>query len=241
VPALRHALKLYPTADYLWSLSPHALITNPSLSLLTHILSNITNIMQKDVPVVPPDSVIHTFPIPAANAHLIMSQDMDNIAHTSFLLRTISPVSTDTDAGFAHFLLDSWFDPLYRAYAFHLAELHALEHIIQWHVSITMRFALIPQRMLNSYNFATAPRKMMSQDGHAIVDSAGNEQVREHDSMWAEGDLVVNFKGCDDVRAIGQGRDCEGEMGGYYKRWEKEVLRLDGILPTPQRKAEEKT
>ena len=81
---------------------------------------------------------------------------------------------------------------------------------------------------MNSYNFATAPRKLTDDTGHAqkVTDEDGNIQdaIREHDSMWAEGDLVVNFKGCVEAPS----RDCEKEMEGYYKRWERVVQRVDG-------------
>ena len=81
---------------------------------------------------------------------------------------------------------------------------------------------------MNSYNFATAPRKLTDDNGHTlkVVDENGNvhDATREHDSMWAEGDLIVNFKGC----AEAPSRNCEKEMEGYYKRWEREVQRLDG-------------
>ena len=46
--------------------------------------------------------------------------------------------------------------------------------------------------------------------------------------MWSEGDFVVNFKGCGDFKAREQGRDCEQEMTAYFKRWLKEIERLDG-------------
>ena len=233
VPALRHALKLHPDINYIWSLTPHALVTAPSLSLHSHILSNLSALMQKDTPVVPPDSVIHTYShIMPNTAHLILSQDMDNLAHTSFLLKN-TPGTSDTGtpdphASFAEYLLDAWFDPLYRTYAFHLADLHALEHLIQWHPTITARLALIPQRIFNSYNFATAPRKLTDETGHTlkVTDENGviQDAVREHDSMWSEGDLVVSFKGCLEAPT----RDCELEMTAYYKRWQREVEKLDG-------------
>ena len=229
VPALRHALKLHPEVNYIWSLTPHALITNPSCDLHTHILANLSSLMLHSIPVVPPDSVIHTFPhTTPQDAHLILSQDMENLAHTSFLLKNTVEDPTDN---WAHYMLDAWFDPLYRAYSFHLADLHALEHLVQWHNTITSHLALIPQRYINSYNFETPPGKIPLPDGQFMKDEHGDDVLREHDAMWAEGDLVVNFKACDEFRAKEQGRDCEKEMSAYFRRWEREVRRLDeGIL-----------
>jgi mannan polymerase II complex MNN11 subunit len=209
VPALRHALTLYPTTNYLWSLSAHSLITSPSLSLSAHIFNNLTDLMQKDIPVVPPDSVIRTFShLKPTSCHLIMAQDMDNLAHTSILMRN-SPTfrSTGEPDNWAMYFLDAWFDPLYRSYAFQKAEQHALEHIVQWHPTVLAKLALIPQRMLVSYNFA-------------YEDEGG----RSHDAQWQPGDFVVDFKDCD----ITEGRSCEKEMAEYYARWENEVKRLDG-------------
>ena len=51
--------------------------------------------------------------------------------------------------------------------------------------------------------------------------------TRTHDSMWNEGDFVINFKGCRESEK----RDCEEEMRHHFARWEKEVERLDGKKP----------
>jgi mannan polymerase II complex MNN11 subunit len=214
VPALRHALSSHPTTTYFWALSAHALIMNPSLSLSTQIFANLSSIMQKDVPVVPPDSVIHTFShIKPAHVHLILSQDMDNLAHTSIILRN-NPAHMDTREpdNWALFFLDAWLDPLYRTYAFQKAEQHALEHMVQWHPTILAKVALVEQRLMNSYNFAYEPKEGL--DGN----------IRKHDAMWQAGDFVVNLKDCD----ITEARDCDREMSDYFARWQKEVKKLDG-------------
>lgn len=73
--------------------------------------------MIRDIPVVPPDSVIHTFShLTPSQTNLVLTQDVDNLAHTSFFLRNDE---------WSHYLLDAWFDPLYRSYNFQKAELHA--------------------------------------------------------------------------------------------------------------------
>ncbi|EXJ63931.1 hypothetical protein A1O7_00266 [Cladophialophora yegresii CBS 114405] len=216
IPALRHALTEMSSSTFFWHLSADALITNPSLSLESHILQPLEMLMLKDIPVVPPDSVIHTFShLKPARTHLILSQDIDNLAHTSFILRN-TPFSAQTPDNWAHYFLDAWFDPLYRAYAFQKAENHALEHLVQWHPTVLAKLVLIDQRRFNSYNYATPPSK---------DPLTGN--TRTHDSMWQEGDLVVNLKGCRD----GAKRDCEEEMRYYFAKWMKEVDRLDGKKP----------
>lgn len=210
IPALRHALTKNHDVDYVWSLSPHAVITNPSLSLYDHIFANLTNLMLKDVPVVPPDSVIHTFShLKPSQIYLILSQDMENLAHTSFILRNTAtlPVASDRPRDYwAYYFLDAWFDPLYRAYAFQKAENHALEHIVQWHPTLLAKLAIIDQRMINSYNYKS-PEK----------------STPAFDSMWQPGDLVVNLKGCES-----RDRSCEAEMEHYFEEWKREVSRIDG-------------
>ena len=58
--------------------------------------------------------------------------------------------------------------------------------------------------------------------------------------MWQPGDLLVNFKGCNDNDGVdaqgrplnpGFTRDCEEEMRGYFEKWTNEVERLDGKAP----------
>ena len=81
IPALRHALTQFPDRDYLWSLSPHALIMDPTTSLYERVFSNLPTLMLKDIPVVPPDSVIHTFShLKPSQVALILAQDGSNIA-----------------------------------------------------------------------------------------------------------------------------------------------------------------
>jgi mannan polymerase II complex MNN11 subunit len=93
---------------------------SPSLSLREHILDpdRLESLMQKDIPVVPPDSVIHTFShLKSDKVDLILTQDAVNLSHESFILRR---------GEWAKFFLDTWFNPLYRTYNFQKAEGHAL-------------------------------------------------------------------------------------------------------------------
>jgi len=120
VPALRQSMTLYPETPFFFSLSPHSVIMSPSRSLHEHILGRqkMESLMIKDTPVVPPDSVIHTFShLTAEKVDFILTQDSENLSHGSFILRR---------GEWANFLLDTWFDPLYRGYNFQKAEGHAL-------------------------------------------------------------------------------------------------------------------
>ncbi|CAL5875088.1 uncharacterized protein PFLUO_LOCUS9392 [Penicillium psychrofluorescens] len=173
-PALRHAMATYPYSTYFFHLSAHALIMNPSKSLKSHLLdkARLESLMLKDLPVVPPDSIIRTFShLKANDVDLIMTQDGEDISPGSFVLR---------QGDFARFFLDLWFDPLYRSYMFAKAETHGLDHIIQWHPTILARLAMVPQRILNSY----------SKDSP----SAGA------DGTYQDGDFVVRFHLCESTQ-----------------------------------------
>lgn len=111
---------------------------NPSKSLESHILdkNRLQSLMLKDVPVVPPDSIIKTFShLKPEDVDLIISTDHEDLNPGSFVLR---------QGDFARFFLDMWFDPLYRKYNFQKAEMHAL-------VCFHPRFLMAGDDRTNSY------------------------------------------------------------------------------------------
>ncbi|KAL1305179.1 hypothetical protein AAFC00_002100 [Neodothiora populina] len=166
VPALRHAMSLYPHTPLVFYLTSTALIMNPSLDLETHIMNpaRLESLMIVDKPVVPPDSVIRTFShLKGDRIDFVLTQDSEGLAGGSMIIR---------NGEWAKFFLDAWFDPMYRSYNFQKAEAHALEHIVQWHGTMLAKLALIPQRILNSY-------------------TTGNIE-----GVYQEGDFVANFHGC---------------------------------------------
>ncbi|KAJ5297464.1 hypothetical protein N7508_007713 [Penicillium antarcticum] len=194
VPAVRHALATHPKAAYIFHLSPHSLIMNPSKSLKSLILEQgrLESLMLKDTPVVPPDSIIKTFThLQEKDVDLILTQDKEDLNPGSFILR---------NGEFARFFLDIWFDPLYRNYNFAKAEIHGLDHIMQWHPTVLARTALVPQRTLSSYGKDSPAASL--------------------DGVYQDGDLVVHFQGCEDAE---KGRDCVSEFEPYYKLWLKKV------------------
>ncbi|KMU88884.1 alpha-1,2-galactosyltransferase [Coccidioides immitis H538.4] len=58
VPAVRHAMTLYPGSTYFLHLSPHSLIMDLTIPITSHVLDpkQLESLMLKDIPVVPPDS-----------------------------------------------------------------------------------------------------------------------------------------------------------------------------------------
>lgn len=171
VPAVRHAMTAHPHSKQFFYLDAHALIMDPSKSLESHLLEKdrLDSLMLKDVPVVPPDSIIKTFShLQPKDVDLILTTDNEDLSSGSFIIR---------QGEFAHTFLDIWFDPLYRSYNFAKAEAHALDHIVQWHPTILARLALVPQRTINAYS----------------KDSAG----AGINGNYKDGDLVIRFFGCD--------------------------------------------
>ncbi|KAF2228216.1 galactosyl transferase GMA12/MNN10 family-domain-containing protein [Elsinoe ampelina] len=220
LPSLRHAMTTFPHTPYFFYLAPSALIMTPSLSLESHILapSRLESIMLTDRSVVPPDSVIKTFShLKGGNIDFVLTQDEKGLSRDSMIIRS---------GEWAKYLLDAWFDPLYRSYNFQKAERHALEHIVQWHGTILSKLALIPQRTMNSY---MAPSST----------SASSPASKE--GQYSEGDFIANFEGCE-KRSVPQQMSeaerkkkklppaktenlCEKEMERLLGRWREMVDR----------------
>lgn len=154
---------------------------NPSLSLQEHItdLPRLNSLILRDIPIVPPDSVMRTPKhVPAAKIAFIISQDHEGLHPGSMLMQR---------GDYAHYLLDAWFDPMLRNYDFIKGDQHSLEHLAQWHPTILNHMAVIPQRILNSY--ANSPGDSEYQDGDFVVHFDGCDQPersceKEFLRMW---------------------------------------------------------
>lgn len=204
VVAMRHALTQFPDATYFWYVDIDTFIMNPALAIERDIMA-ATNLEEKmivDHPVVPPDSIIHTFShLKAEDVHFVVTQDKDGLATNSWLVR---------NSEWSRYFLDTWFDPTYRSYNFQKAETHALvspslfaeevappnklsqEHIVQWHPTILSNLALVPQRFINSYD----------------TSDKGQE--------YSTGDLSVRFAKC--AKSIKK-PTCETEAEPYASVW----------------------
>ncbi|KAF2839721.1 glycosyltransferase family 34 protein [Patellaria atrata CBS 101060] len=192
IPAIRHAMTLYPYTTYFFYLDYRALIMNPELSIEEHIMDTkrLEDLMITDVPVVPPDSVIKTFShLKGDRIDFVITQDKEGLVHNSFIIRR---------GEWAKYFLDAWFDPLYRSYNFQKGEQHALEHIVQWHGTILAKLALIPQRTMASL----------------YKDHSG----KNVGATYKEGDFVISFEGCDKEKTS----SCEHEMAPFFKALESQ-------------------
>ncbi|CCX32076.1 galactosyl transferase GMA12/MNN10 family-domain-containing protein [Pyronema domesticum] len=166
IPAIRHAMSTYKYTETFWYLDQDAIIMNPSLSLESHIFAELPNLIRRDIPVVPPDSIIRTYRhVPAEKVQMILSQDKTGLQVGSIILKA---------GTWAQYFLDAWYDPMFRFYNFQKGEQNALEHIVQWHPTILTKLALIPQKSFNSFS----PKSIDSED------------------TYTEGDFVIRFNGC---------------------------------------------
>jgi len=148
IPAMRHAMATYKYSEYFWYLDQDAIIMNPALSLDDHVLGRLSSLMRRDVPIVPPSSVIKTYRhVPAERMQFIITQDREGLQPDSMIIK---------NGAWANYFLDAWYDPMFRLYNFPKKERHALEHIVQWHPTILTKLALIPQRVLGAYTPAAA-------------------------------------------------------------------------------------
>jgi hypothetical protein len=104
----------------MWYLDQNALIMNPGLTIEGHIMNpkRLESLMIRDQSIVPPDSVIKTFPhLKGTQIDIVITQDKEGLAQGSFIIRR---------GDWSKFFLDTWFDPLYRSYNFQKADTHAL-------------------------------------------------------------------------------------------------------------------
>lgn len=207
VVALRHALTLFSEATYFWYIDIDTFIMNPHISIEKDVMApaKLEQKMIVDYPVVPPDSIIHTFNhLKGEDVDFVVTQDRDGLSTSSFLVR---------NSEWSRFFLETWFDPIYRTYNFQKAETHALvstpyypshartrvirltekqEHIVQWHPTILSKLALVPQRIINSYD--------KSDKGHA----------------YSTGDLAVRFPKC---AKSAKNPTCEALAEPYASVW----------------------
>ena len=97
---------------------------NPGLTVEGHIVNaqRLESLMLKDLPIVPPDSVIKTFShLKGNDVDMVLTQDKEGLAQGSFIIRR---------GDWSKFFLDTWFDPLYRSYNFQKADTHALVNLL---------------------------------------------------------------------------------------------------------------
>ncbi|KAF3911490.1 hypothetical protein ABW20_dc0106825 [Dactylellina cionopaga] len=127
---------------------------------------------------------------------------------------------------FGYYLLDVWFDPLYRFYHFRDGETSALEHMVQWHPTILAKMAIIPQRVMLSYPVAAggnSPANKKKEEKDADDKKGNSDDGSEIRAKYAgvgyeSGDFVVHFEKCGQVE---KDKACMKEFERYWKMTEK--------------------
>jgi mannan polymerase II complex MNN11 subunit len=129
----------------------------------------LESLMIRDQSIVPPDSVIKTFPHLKGNQiDMVITQDKEGLAQGSFIIRK---------GDWSRFFLDTWFDPLYRSYNFQKADTHAL-------VSLNpSRFVTSAHELLGTYcsmasNNSLQTRACTATDNECISKGAGGGRIR---------------------------------------------------------------
>lgn len=108
----------FPKSEWFWYLDQDALIMNPALSIEDHILQPLASLIRRNVPIVPPDSIIKTYKhVPAERMQFILSQDKGGLLPGSMIMKS---------GAWANYFLDAWYDPMFRFYNFAKGEKHAL-------------------------------------------------------------------------------------------------------------------
>ncbi|EWC47566.1 hypothetical protein DRE_03186 [Drechslerella stenobrocha 248] len=229
-PIVRHAMASFPYTRTFWFLSSDSLIINMDLSLETHVLSRkrLNSLMLRDHPVIPPMSIIKTFKHnDADDTQLIVTQDSQSVRADSFIVRRKrDEMPGKIKAGktvFGYYLMDVWFDPLYRYYHFKDAETSALEHMVQWHPTVLAKMALIPQRIMLSYPIAAGGNTKNTDDGMAKKSSgdaaADALRAKYAGAGYEPGDFVVHFRKCG--TGIETDKGCKKEFERYWKMTDK--------------------
>ncbi|KAK6528348.1 hypothetical protein TWF281_009591 [Arthrobotrys megalospora] len=235
LPLIRQAMSSYPYTKTFWYLSSDSLIINMDLDLESHILSKprLGNLMLRDQPVIPPESIIKTFKRQNADdIQFIITQDGKSVKSDSFIIRRRKDEmgwgkkkhkgGKKGATMFGYYLLDLWFDPLYRFYHFKEGETSALEHLIQWHPTILAKLAIIPQRVMLSYPVAAggnSPANKGKGDKDAKAKNEGEEiRAKYAGAGFESGDFVVHFEKCGDVE---KDKACMKEFERYWKMTEK--------------------
>jgi mannan polymerase II complex MNN11 subunit len=147
---VREAMFAFPNAKWMWWLDQDAVIMDQEFDLWQHLVSPpvLKNHMIRDAPILPPESVIHTYKrVPSDQIRFILTQNDRGVSTASFLVTN--------DPLYGHILMGYWMDPLHRAYQGFGSEpgynrrLDAsVTHMVQWHPAILSRMAIVPNSIL---------------------------------------------------------------------------------------------
>ncbi|EEB08401.1 alpha-1,2-galactosyltransferase [Schizosaccharomyces japonicus yFS275] len=182
IPAIRDVLEEHPECEWVWYLTPHAIIMNPFESLKDKLLepSQLSRYSLRDHPVNPVGPSVRTSSIIDPNAiDLITTQDYEGINTRSFLLR---------NNDYAEFLLDVWNEPLYRMAPFEHGERGVLEYLLQRHPTILSKLAFVSTRVMNSYTSSPAGLEYREGDFVLLLSDCDSYQTckKSFEQYWRD-------------------------------------------------------
>lgn len=149
---MREAMFAFSNAAWMWWLEQDAVIMNAKFDIGAELVFDkaaLSHRMLRDTPVIPPQSIIHTYKhVPADQIKLITTQNDGGISMSSFLIRN--------DLLYGRMLFDYLRDPLHRNYngfrnaGSGSAVEAAFTHLVQWHPAILSKMALVSPSLLGA-------------------------------------------------------------------------------------------
>ncbi|KAG5421786.1 MNN11 [Candida metapsilosis] len=166
---VRAAMLAFPHAKWFWYLDQDGLIMDMTANIEKNLLnSDVLNPqMLRDQPLIPKSGIIKTYKsIKAENTQLILTQSLQKIETTSFVVRN-GPVGKA--------IAEVWSNDLYLNYpSFPYGPDSALTHLLQWHPFVLSKTTLVPAKTI----------------------CAEHTKGDAKDYSYTEGDFVVQWSGC---------------------------------------------
>lgn len=152
VSLMREAMFAFDKSQWMWWLDQDAVIMKHDFDLEQELLdaNNFDNYMIRDAPIIPPESIIHTYKrVGADQIKFIITQNDRGLSTASFLVTN--------DELYGRMLMGYWADPLHRTYSgfqSHVGpdgQLEAsLTHMVQWHPAILSKMAVVSHQILGA-------------------------------------------------------------------------------------------
>ncbi|KAF5102795.1 hypothetical protein D0Z03_000349 [Geotrichum reessii] len=149
---MREAMAAFDKAAWMWWLEQDAVIMDTEFDIGSDLVfdkAKLSKQMIRDAPIIPPESIIHTYKhVRADQIKFITTQNDVGICMASYLIRN--------DPLYGRILMDYLRDPLHRKYpGFRSAGSGqavdaAVTHLVQWHPAILSRMALVPASVLGA-------------------------------------------------------------------------------------------
>lgn len=201
IKLMREAMFSFSSSAWFWWLDQDAIIVNHEYDVGTELVYNkeeLSRAMLRDSPIIPPESIIHTYKhISGAQVRLILLQNDWGINMSSFMIRQ--------DPLYGRLLMDYLMDPLHRTYqgfrnvGTGKALNFAMTHLLQWHPLVLSRMALVSSSILGAYpedNFILKGRMYKKGDFVYLLKSSliNNRGVLDVEFIMDEWLIMKNIK-----------------------------------------------